>query len=570
MKKEKVKQKIYIRIFSALLAIYLVLMLGFSVFLLMQENKVAKMSLSSSVMQLNGNMTELLQKNTDSRTQIPDLGKVKKELVNYPFFFNHPLTEMALFTGHYKLIFSTNNSYWRASYTEYTKGKVHYTGYGQINPEEWFSKDEKWEIENYFYTNPKAEKIGELSGYLLGLDGFWVDNERIIPEKIIVTPMYASSFDENGNVSGSSSGIWDNDKVFTVKHENTEGLQYYKHGSIEPKRIDKVNNEKWLELGKIAQDGERLKNYVERPITGISTETEYVNLFTYRYYMASPYKNTIIIDDHQNKYSDFWLVLTREVNILEACAGTLAFVWFICFLVFIAAAAILSGQTFKTYKKREELERQRIETANALAHDLKTPLSIISGYSQNLMENIHTEKREHYAYNIQANVERMDKIIKEMLELSRLESDSLKLKFEEVSLESICRGIINRYRDICTEKNIKAELCGDASVLAEHSMLERVIDNFFVNAMDNTPEYGVINIRIFDGSLEVFNSGSHIPEEKLEEIWLPYRKADISRGNTKGTGLGLSIARTILELYSFSYGAKNTDEGVVFWFKSSQ
>lgn len=68
-------------------------------------------------------------------------------------------------------------------------------------------------------------------------------------------------------------------------------------------------------------------------------------------------------------------------------------------------------------------------------------------------------------------------------------------------------------------------------------------------------------------TLEVYNSGSHIFEDKMNEIWLPYKKADASRSNKKGTGLGLSISRAILELYKFSYGAKNSDDGVIFWFK---
>ena len=78
---------------------------------------------------------------------------------------------------------------------------------------------------------------------------------------------------------------------------------------------------------------------------------------------------------------------------------------------------------------------------------------------------------------------------------------------------------------------------------------------------------GTIGIRITENTLEFYNSGSHIPEDKMDEIWLPYKKVDASRSNTKGTGLGLSIARTILELYKFSYGVKNSDEGVSFWFK---
>lgn len=80
-------------------------------------------------------------------------------------------------------------------------------------------------------------------------------------------------------------------------------------------------------------------------------------------------------------------------------------------------------------------------------------------------------------------------------------------------------------------------------------------------------EGGTISIKILENNLEVYNSDSHIPEDKINEIWFPYKKGNTERSNTKGTGLGLSISRTILELQKFSYGAKNTEDGVVFWFR---
>ena len=262
-------------------------------------------------------------------------------------------------------------------------------------------------------------------------------------------------------------------------------------------------------------------------------------------------------------------VIARDINMWERCSTTLVFVWITCLAIFVGVAFILARQTYKTYREREELEKQRQEMTNALAHDLKTPLSIISGYAQNLQENIHTEKREHYAAHIQANVDRMDKIIRGMLEMTRLESDSLQMKREELSLAEACHEVLDRYRANCQERSITVDIEGEAVIKADHAMIVRVIDNFFVNALENTTAGGSINIRIFDGLFEIFNSGSHIAEDRLNEIWLPFKKADLSRSHSQGTGLGLAIARTILELHGFSYGAKNHDEGVVFWFKFS-
>ncbi|SFG54714.1 Histidine kinase-, DNA gyrase B-, and HSP90-like ATPase [Desulfotomaculum arcticum] len=562
MKKNKTKRTIYMRIFCAFFATYLALMTGFSIFLISREKKVESLELRAFALQVNNAVEDVLQDHIDSNNQVTDIAKVKKEFVRKSSLFTLLGTEAAIFTGDYKLIFNTND-YWLCSYTEYSEGNRNYTGYGYLNPRHWFNEKEITELENYLYANPKAEKAGDLSGYSVTLEGFWVDNEMIIPDKISVIAMYAETFDENGNAS-SSSGTRQNDGVYISGYKNTKGLPYFQHGSIQPNNNSYRNSEKQVKLRNMVLDQEKLKEAVKQ-LGNVSYER--VNLLTYRYYLPMPYRNTVKMTDNHNYYSEFWTVIARDVNLLDKCAGTLAFVWGSCFITFVIVAMILSRQTYKTYQKREELERQRKETTNALAHDLKTPLSIISGYAQNLIENIHTEKRKYYAGNIQANVNRMDKIIREMLELSRLESDLFPIKLEDVSLGEVCVEIINRYNQVCDEKNILTSLEGDAVIKVDHSLIERVIDNFFINALDSTPEGGTIRIKILDNTLELYNSGSRISEEKMNEIWLPYKKAELSRSNTKGTGLGLSISRTILELYKFPYGAKNSDDGVVFWFK---
>lgn len=151
--------------------------------------------------------------------------------------------------------------------------------------------------------------------------------------------------------------------------------------------------------------------------------------------------------------------------------------------------------------------------------------------------------------------------------MSKLDSEPFEINFESVSLNEISSGIINRYKNICDEKSITTNFAGEAVVKADKALIERVIDNFFVNTLDNMYDGGTIHILIKGDTFEIFNSGSHIPENILDDIWLPYKKGNMERSNTKGTGLGLSIVRTILELHKFTYGVKNKEDGVTFWFK---
>lgn len=560
MKENQTKRTIYVRTFSSLFTAYLILMIGFSMFLINKEKKVQELQFNSLALQINHTANNIIKDN------ITDFPKLKRKLIGSLSFYANSGTEIGIFTSNYNLIFNTNEN-WLCSYTESIEGNTHYTGYASLNPYDWFSDEDISELEGYLSSEPKVEKVGDLSGYILDIDGFWLKDEMIIPDRISVTPMYATKLSEDNGISSSSGS--NVSKVFISNNNKaTEDLPYFKIGSINP--INKKNKD-YTNLRNLASNKDKLEKTVKK-FVGISIEK--IGLFTYQYYYPVPYQNTVKALTFNNKalinenyYSEYWTVCATEVNLLKLTYPTLIFVWISCFVTFFIAALIISTQSYKLYKRRDDLEKYRIETTNALAHDLKTPLSIISGYAENLIENVNTEKKDHYAANIQANVKRMDKIVLGMIELSKLESDSFKIKYEDVSLSEVCDKLINHYSPICDEKQIVINMEGDEVIKTDFALMERVINNFFVNALEHTPNSGSINITINEDILEFYNSGSHIPEKELTEIWKPYKKVDSSRSNTKGTGLGLSISSKILELYNFSYGAKNYDNGVIFWFK---
>ncbi len=418
MEKNKQKEKIYIRTVSTFFAIYLVLMIGFSVFLVFQEKKAADMELQTYALQINNRIENIIQNYLDNDENITDISKVKEELLQEHSFLTLMGSEVAIFTRDCKLLFNTNN-YWLCSYTKYKKGNTHYIGYSYLNPKDWFSEQEIREIEGYLYAMPKARKIGDLSGYSVSLEGFWVDDMMIIPEKVTVTPMYAQSFDKKGNIS-SSSGIHTDDIVYFSDYKNTSDLPYFEHGSIIEDNNGNPNTERRIGLRTMVTDEAQLKKAINK-FTGLRSMTQRIGFLTYRYYLPVPYQNTARVKDDQSLESSFWTVIGRDVNIGEKCFPTLGFVWVSCFITFSAAALMLARQTYKTYKQQEELENRRKEMTSALAHDLKTPLSIISGYAENLQADIHPEKREHYIEHIRENIKRMDRIIHKMLELTKLE-----------------------------------------------------------------------------------------------------------------------------------------------------
>ncbi|MFT4146260.1 MAG: HAMP domain-containing sensor histidine kinase [Mobilitalea sp.] len=574
MKNRKVKKKIYLRIFSALLVAYLVLMAGFSIFMINQQNKVEGLQNCTTAMNINGTMEAMLRDKVDEDEQIIDIAEVNNECLNLLKDNTRMGIEVAIYARNFRLIFHTNNTNdnWLCAYPDVDDVSI--VRYAYLNPKEFFTEEEVKEINQYRNTVESAKKISDFYLYSVQLKGFWIDNGMIIPKNIVVEPYYVNRFDESGKITDAIKGEG-NSIVYTSKYENTKDLPYYEGGLIYAGRLSEyAGSESQKALIDMITDKFRLLNVVgNNKYQDTYLITERVSPVTYRYYVAVPNQDKVgwirLVNNEavKSNYGAFWTVVGFQTNLLSQCIGTLIFVWSSCFILFAAAALFLSVQTYKLYQKRVVLDQYRTETTNALAHDLKTPLSIISGYAQNLMENIHTEKREYYASNININVNRMDHIIKEMLDLSRYDMDYNTLLFEEVSLGELCTKLLEYYHQVCEEKHITASLEGDAIIKSDISLIERVIDNFFINAVDNTPEGGTIKIEISDNTLIFYNSGSHISEDIIDEIWQPYKKGDVSRSNKKGTGLGLSIASKILDLYQFSYGVKNINDGVMFWFK---
>lgn len=566
MEKSKVKRAIYLRIFAGFLAVYLVLMAGFSLYLFGQTSKVESLELYTRGIMVNNTIEKTLQNHLDGENRIDDIAKFRRELAFTGHLFTYGGRELAVYSGDYQSLYHTND-YWICEFTEFAEGNRRYMGRAYLNPGKWFSEEETAELEGYLSAVPEPQQVGEVSGYLVSLDGFWLDQEMVIPHRVVVTPMYAEKFDEEGRVT-LSSGREEEKTVYVANSKNTAGLPYFERGSIHPLYLNEVHLDKERKglLRTVVLDQEKLKRHIEQKQVG-EVLSERVDLLTYRYYLVLPSQNIIKVRQDNSYYSDFWTIIAGEVNLWEKCRGTLAVVGLSCLLIFLVVALILAMQTYRTYEKKEELERRRRELTNALAHDLKTPLSIISGYAQNLLENIQTEKRRQYATGILEKVEHMDRITREMLDLSKLETVPLSMHCREVSLAAICREVIARYADVCSERSLKTELEGEQIVKADPALIKRVIDNFFVNALAHTPEHGIIKISISQDTLRFYNSGSRIPPERIKDIWYPFEKADSSRGNTKGTGLGLAIAARILAAHHYAYGAKNCEDGVVFWFK---
>lgn len=216
------------------------------------------------------------------------------------------------------------------------------------------------------------------------------------------------------------------------------------------------------------------------------------------------------------------------------------------------------------YAKNAEASRR--EMTSAIAHELKTPIAVLSSYAEALQENIDAEKQSHYLSVIREETGKMDRMVLELLDLSRLEAGRYKLQREDMNLEQLAKEIIDPLLPEIEQKGLSLTWqVGEAVVNADRYRLGQVIENFMTNAIRHTPEGGKIVLRIgaHGETFSVENQGKHIPGEQLSKVWETFWQGDASR-NERGSGLGLAICRTIVSLHGGSCKAENTNAGVKF------
>ena len=251
---------------------------------------------------------------------------------------------------------------------------------------------------------------------------------------------------------------------------------------------------------------------------------------------------------------------------LKASLPVLIPVWAFSLALALFCAAVLSYALLRVWRRQERVEQVRRETTAALAHELKTPLSVLSAAAELLGDNLAPEKQAHYLDVIQTQAQRMDGSVRKMLELSRLETGVQALRREEFPLAALAQERLAAA--LPADGRLHTEFASDNEYMvnADRALLARALDALLENAVQHTPEGGCITVRIANGMLSVGNTGDAIPDHALPRLWEAYYQADPSR-STKGDGVGLSIAKTVFDLHGYTCGAENTDAGPKFWFK---
>ena len=232
----------------------------------------------------------------------------------------------------------------------------------------------------------------------------------------------------------------------------------------------------------------------------------------------------------------------------------------------------------KDIEEKSKIDEMRKQFISDVSHELKTPIALIQGYAEGLLENVNTdeESRKFYAEVILDESNKMDALVKQLLELMKLEYGKREFNDEKFDLDELIQGVIQNCHVMTEEKKIDVVFNteGPVYVKADVLYIEQVVTNYFTNAIKHADEIAgkkQIEIRIElqeeKARVFVFNTGEQIAEEELDRIWGRFYKVDSSRNRENGgSGIGLSLVKAIQNNYKNAYGVENKPNGVEFYF----
>ena len=224
---------------------------------------------------------------------------------------------------------------------------------------------------------------------------------------------------------------------------------------------------------------------------------------------------------------------------------------------------------------RIKIDEMRREFLDNVSHELKTPIALIHGYAEGLLEGISEdpESREFYCRVIMEESEKMDKLVKSLLSLNRLEYGNDVPVMERFDLTELIQGVIANMEIMISQKEVSLKWDGEKPVYvwADAFKVQEVLTNYMSNALHHVEGEKRIEIRLQEQEnrvkVSVFNTGQPIPEEALPNLWTKFYRVDQARTrHYGGSGIGLSIVKAIMEGMQQEYGVVNHEDGVEFWF----
>lgn len=541
--------------------------------------------LKDSYEERHANQGEELARDVASALSAANIATIDKKQLNY--LMTHP------FLGPSEFKYT---QYSVAIYDESTKEKIAQTsllmtdsypyhldmGREEINVypiAQFMTEDEKEKLVQIELETRKAE---ENRDYPLYFYNFFVNKETNEP---LAFDMFKINWDQTAD-GGEYDPIYskwgDINPEWRWYHPDVEFTLYELPSTIEPGVTEKVYrpNEEYEEMSEKSYMSQKFANYDlgimvpylkdgydswkrwQKDVHMQNFPDSLVEEFptTEKYEMFTPRKITSLI-----RGNGYYMIFRQTSNPWLAAADYMKYVYLVGFILMLACMLKVLYTTEKTYRERAKLEETRRDFTNAIAHELKTPLGVIRGFAENLEENTNEEKREYYLKQIVGQTERMDEMVKEMIYISKLDSDKFVLDKKEVSFKKLIDEALESLSIYIEEKHLQVSYKGlsDRVIEGDPQYLKKAIWNLVSNAVEYNRQNGQVEIIFEESALKIRNTGNQIPEEDLPHVFDMFYTGNKSRTSGEShLGLGLYLAKKIFDLHGLHASIGNIEDGV--------
>ena len=274
-----------------------------------------------------------------------------------------------------------------------------------------------------------------------------------------------------------------------------------------------------------------------------------------------------------------------DINPWLYAVSNLKTLYILSLLILIALTAILIAGHNSVIEDKFESERKRRLMMDSMAHDMKTPLSIIRSYGELLLEDGAPDKKEAYAQTIIDESKRMNEAVVSFLDLSKMEAGTYPMDLNDFRIRDVIEETVSRHQVLFSKKDIEAVIDAslDLRMFADRKLIARALSNFISNGIYNSPPGKELIISAKQLSevvrIQVHNSGQRLDDDTMKHIWEPYYQripglddanpGTPGRAESSGSGLGLTIVQNICLLHGGSCGCENDTDGVTFWMQIS-
>jgi signal transduction histidine kinase len=229
-------------------------------------------------------------------------------------------------------------------------------------------------------------------------------------------------------------------------------------------------------------------------------------------------------------------------------------------------------------EKLQELDHLKSQFVSVVSHELRTPMTSIKGYVENLLDGLAgalTPKQTYSLDRIKHNVERLTRMINELLDLSKIEAGRLELTLAPVVLSEVAEEVVESYQAAANQKSIGLLAVFPQPlpmVMGDVDKLSRILINLVHNAIKFTPQGGEIRVegRVSDGThidVSVTDTGNGIPPHDIAKVFDKFYWSESAPVESRGAGLGLAIAKSLVELHGGTIRVESTlGEGSRFSF----